>query len=310
MSLDEATRSRISELVESKEVVLFMKGNPQSPQCGFSARVVQILDAYLPEYSTLDVLSNPDIREGLKSYSSWPTIPQLYVRGEFIGGCDIITEMSESGELFEALGVEPPPEVVPTLHITDKAAAGLRQAAEQNASGAGQQLRLSVSTSFESALSVGSKAKLDIEVESNGVTLLVDRLSAQRAEGITIDIIDTPRGPGFKVDNPNAPSKGELSVQDLKQLLDTDEKFELLDVRTPREFETARIEGAHLLDEAEYERIQALPKDTKIVLFCHHGPRGANMADQLLAAGFTNVHNVVGGIEAWSDEIDASVPRY
>jgi monothiol glutaredoxin len=310
MSLDESTRARIGELVEGHEVLLFMKGNRQAPQCGFSARVIQILDAYLPDYMTLDVLSEPEIREGIKIFSSWPTVPQLYVRGEFVGGCDIITEMADSGELFGALGVEPPPEVVPTLHISDKAAAGLRQAAEQHAKSPDQQLRLSVSPSFESALSVGTKGALDVEVESNGVTLLVDRLSAQRAEGVRIDIVDTPRGPGFKVDNPNAPSMGELSVHDLKQLLDAEADFELIDVRTPREFETARIEGARLLDETEYERVQGLPRDTKIVLICHHGPRGVNMAEQLLGAGFSDVHNVVGGIEAWALEIDISVPRY
>jgi monothiol glutaredoxin len=310
MSLDEATRTRISELVQSNEVFLFMKGNRQAPQCGFSAKVIQILDAYLPDYETLDVLANPDLREGIKAYSSWPTVPQLYVGGEFVGGCDIITEMADSGELFGALGVEPPPEVIPTLHISDKAAAGLRQAAEQHASGPDQMLRLSVSSSFENALSVGTRGALDIEVESNGATLLVDRLSAQRAEGITIDIIDTPQGPGFKVDNPNSASMGEMSVEELKRILDAGEDFELIDVRTPREFETARIAGSRLLDETEYERIQTLPKDRKIVIICHHGPRGVNMAEQLLGAGYTNVHNVVGGIEAWSVDIDPSVPRY
>jgi monothiol glutaredoxin len=99
MSLDESVRQEIAELVGSNDVVLFMKGNRQQPQCGFSATVVGILDAMLPEYKTVDVLSAPHIREGIKSYSSWPTIPQLYVKGEFVGGCDIIREMFQAGEL-------------------------------------------------------------------------------------------------------------------------------------------------------------------------------------------------------------------
>jgi monothiol glutaredoxin len=103
MSLSEDTRKRISQIVGSNDVVLFMKGEPRAPQCGFSAQVVQILDHLLPEYSTVDVLSDPEVRQGIKEFSSWPTIPQLYVRGEFVGGCDIITEMFQSGELKATL---------------------------------------------------------------------------------------------------------------------------------------------------------------------------------------------------------------
>jgi monothiol glutaredoxin len=80
-----------------------MKGNRLQPQCGFSARVVQILDSLLPEYTTVDVLRTPEIREGIKEFSAWPTIPQLYVDGEFLGGCDIVTELYTSGELQQKL---------------------------------------------------------------------------------------------------------------------------------------------------------------------------------------------------------------
>ncbi|MEE9608447.1 MAG: Grx4 family monothiol glutaredoxin [Myxococcota bacterium] len=99
MSLDEATRKKIASIIESDRVVLFMKGNRHVPQCGFSATVVQILDTFVPEYTTVDVLSAPDVRDGIKEFSSWPTIPQLYVNGEFVGGCDIVREMHAAGEL-------------------------------------------------------------------------------------------------------------------------------------------------------------------------------------------------------------------
>ena len=107
MSLDESVRQEITDTIESNEVVLFMKGNRSAPQCGFSATVVGILDSMLESYHTVDVLSAPDIRDGIKTFSSWPTIPQLYVKGEFIGGCDIIQEMMGNGELYDALGLEP-----------------------------------------------------------------------------------------------------------------------------------------------------------------------------------------------------------
>jgi monothiol glutaredoxin len=106
MTLDDATRRRIDQIIGSDRVVLFMKGSRRMPQCGFSATVVQILDRFVPEYTTVDVLADPRIREGIKEYSSWPTIPQLYVAGEFLGGCDIVREMYASGELQKALGGE------------------------------------------------------------------------------------------------------------------------------------------------------------------------------------------------------------
>jgi monothiol glutaredoxin len=103
VTLDDKSRQRIEKLIGSDKVVLFMKGDRNVPQCGFSATVVQILDTLLPEYSTVDVLRDPEVREGIKEFSSWPTIPQLYVAGEFLGGCDIVREMYSSGELQKAL---------------------------------------------------------------------------------------------------------------------------------------------------------------------------------------------------------------
>ena len=93
------TNNKIKELVDGDSVVLFMKGNPKFPQCGFSGMACQILDACGATYKTVDVLQDPEIREGIKVYSNWPTIPQLYIKGEFNGGADIMKEMFESGEL-------------------------------------------------------------------------------------------------------------------------------------------------------------------------------------------------------------------
>src|SRR6188472_1305283 len=104
MALSEPIRQQISGLLARERVVLFMKGSRQMPQCGFSAQVVQVLDELLPDYETVDVLRSPELREGIKEYTRWPTIPQLFVGGEFIGGCDIVREMSASGELQKLLG--------------------------------------------------------------------------------------------------------------------------------------------------------------------------------------------------------------
>jgi monothiol glutaredoxin len=98
--------NRIDEIVRKNDVVLFMKGTALFPQCGFSSRAIAILDHLGVGYETVDVLQDPEIRQGIKEYSDWPTIPQLYVKGEFVGGSDIMMEMFESGELQELVGGE------------------------------------------------------------------------------------------------------------------------------------------------------------------------------------------------------------
>ena len=100
------SQARIDELVKSNDIVLFMKGTPLFPQCGFSSRAIAILDRLEAKYETVDVLQDPEVRQGIKEYSDWPTVPQLYVKGEFVGGSDIMMEMFESGELQELVGAE------------------------------------------------------------------------------------------------------------------------------------------------------------------------------------------------------------
>src|SRR5437773_5399455 len=101
--MDITLQDRIRQQIGEAPVVLFMKGTPVFPQCGFSAAVVQILTELGVKFKGVDVLTDPEIRQGIKEYSSWPTIPQLYVKGEFVGGCDIIREMAETGELKQLL---------------------------------------------------------------------------------------------------------------------------------------------------------------------------------------------------------------
>ena len=99
-------KSRIAEIVGKTDIVLFMKGTALFPQCGFSSRAVAILDHLGAPFETVDVLQDPEIRQGIKDYSDWPTVPQLYVRGEFVGGSDIMMEMFESGELQQLIGAD------------------------------------------------------------------------------------------------------------------------------------------------------------------------------------------------------------
>ncbi len=104
MSLDEATKSQIQQDMAQHRVLLYMKGTPESPQCGFSAKVVEILNGQGITFGSKDILADETLREGIKEFSNWPTIPQLYINGKFVGGCDIVTELDGTGELKTLLG--------------------------------------------------------------------------------------------------------------------------------------------------------------------------------------------------------------
>jgi monothiol glutaredoxin len=102
--MDDATRDKIQGTIDGNRVVLFMKGSKNFPQCGFSAQVVEILRRSGTEFQDVNVLTDPSVRDGIKEFSNWPTIPQLYVEGQFVGGCDIVTDLYQSGELDKLLG--------------------------------------------------------------------------------------------------------------------------------------------------------------------------------------------------------------
>lgn len=302
--LNDETRQRIQQLVDNNAVLLFMKGNRHQPRCGFSARAVGVLEELGVEFHTVDVLSDPSIRSGIKLFSDWPTIPQLYINKEFVGGSDIVTQMASNGELHEMVGVEYVPPTPPTLHVTDSMVAALRKF---GASSQGMP-RLEVSPQFRYNIAFDMKRDGDFAVESNGITVLVDQSSAKRADGIRLDYeSNATGGGGVIIDNPNEPaSVAQLDVFQLKGMLSRDE-VRLYDVRTPQEQAIASIEAAVPMDPVA---IAELPKDTPIAFLCHTGVRSQHAAEHFLRQGYTQVYNVVGGIEAWSLNIDKSVPRY
>jgi len=304
MSLDENTRERIVSAIESHPVTLFMKGSREVPRCGFSATLVGILDSLIPDYQAVDVLSEPKLRDGIKVFSSWPTIPQLYVGGEFIGGCEVVQELHRSGELHEKLGVKKV-EVAPAprIAISNAAAAMLRRVTAEQAPG--HVLRLSIDARFQSVLGVGPPEEDAIEVSANGLVIGMDPLSALRGEGARISLIDTGEGPVLSIDNPNAPNGVKpMGVRELEERLEAGERFEFLDMRSPEERAVTSIPGSTLLTPEVARRLESLPRDSMLVFHSRRGERGERAAKHFVALGFTNVWNVRGGIDAWSQEID------
>lgn len=310
MALDPALRTRLEETIAKDRVVLFMKGNKTFPQCGFSSTVVAILKDVGVPFETVNVLTEPGVREGIKELSQWATIPQLYVDKKFVGGCDIVRELHQTGELHALLGVErkkaSSPAGPPAITVTARAAEAFREAGGDDV----DVLRFAVSAQFESELFFGPKAAGDVVVSSAGVTLHLDPKSAARANGVSIDFVSSSEGAGFKIENPNAPPRvRELTARELHSMLAAKETFTLVDVRTEAEHETAKIEGARLLDAAFAAELEAGPRDARLVFQCHHGIRSQAAAERFLERGFTNVWNLAGGIDAYS-AVDPSVPRY
>jgi len=307
MTLNDSTREKIESLINQNRVVLFMKGTPKAPQCGFSSKTVGMLDSVLDSYESVDVLEDEDIRAGIKVYGNWPTIPQLYIDGELVGGCDIVTGMFNSCELHSMLGVAAPDRTPPEVTITDAAAEKILEAMAGNE---GLGLHFAIDAGWQSQFNVAPSEGHEIKIETNGITMLFDLASAQRANGAVIDWVETMQGAGLTIHLPQAPEPvGQMSVAELKNKLDNNDVV-LLDVRGSEERALASLESAKPMSNETMKELEAMPKDTALAFICHTGNRSNVAAEYFRKQGFTNVSNVAGGIDAWSKEVDSSVPVY
>lgn len=201
MQIEETVRSRIESIIGSDRVVLFMKGTREAPRCGFSAATVSVLDSLVDRYTTVDVLADQGVREGIKAFSSWPTIPQLYVEGEFVGGCDIVREMFGSGELHELLGLPAPDRTPPDIELSDEAAALIREALESQP---GASVHLQIDGRWQHGFGLGPATGNEVRTTANGIEILMDPMTASRARGLRIGVQEGVAGTVLKVENPNA----------------------------------------------------------------------------------------------------------
>ncbi|HUH90562.1 MAG TPA: rhodanese-like domain-containing protein, partial [Lysobacter sp.] len=242
-------------------------------------------------------------------YGQWPTIPQLYIGGELIGGSDIIEQIANSGELYTALGVPAPDRTPPQITITPAAAKMLGDAVAN--AGAGYALQVEIDPRFNAKLQLAPVDPAAIASEAEGLRVQFDLASAQRARGLTIDWADDARGRGLVIDNPNAPPKvASLTASDAAAKVAAGE-VTLVDVRPADERAQASVKVAFkTLDNNGLTELEALPKDTALAFLCHRGGRSAQAAERFRELGFTRLFNVEGGIEAWSQQVDPSVPAY
>jgi len=307
MNLDDNVKAKIEDYLNSDKVVLFMKGNPQQPMCGFSAKTVAALDSVVPKYTAVNVLDDADIREGIKVYGDWPTIPQLYIDGELIGGCDIVLNMLNSGELHQVLGLEAPDRTPPEVTITEGASAKILEAMQGHE---GIALHFQIDANWDAQFNLAPPQGNEVVTESNGINVLMDLATAQRARGATIDWISSVQGEGLAIDLPMAPPPvKQMSVKELAERL-KEGNITLVDVRGEADRERASVEGSVSLTQEAMADLEKMPKDSEIAFMCHHGNSSMGAAEYFRKQGFTNISNVAGGINAWSLEVDPKVPTY
>ncbi|MEM1079945.1 MAG: Grx4 family monothiol glutaredoxin [Pseudomonadota bacterium] len=297
MQLESSLQQRIEQIIGSQRVVLFMKGTPQLPQCGFSAQTAGALESLIGnDYASFNVLEDPDIREGIKQYGNWPTIPQLYVDGELVGGCDIVLEMLNAGELHDLFGLEAPDRSPPDIEITPAAADKIRGFLDDYPD---QFLHFNIGADWDAQFNVGPKSGTEIEAQVGALTVLMDLNSAQRARGARIDWVSTMQGEGLKLDLPGAPPPvQDMSAATLTERLEQDDELILIDTRSEADRMQRPLAQARILDADLMAELGQSDRATPLVFACNIGQSSRAVAEHYRKEGFTEVYNLTGGVSA------------
>ncbi len=186
---------KIEEQLEQHNTVLFMKGSKAAPQCGFSAKVVSILEGIIDSFHTVDVLLDSQLKEDLKIFSDWPTFPQLFVNKEFIGGCDLVEQLFYSGELYELLGGKKgAKDTTPEIHVSEEAAVVIKEGVDRSEN---EVLHLTIDQSFNHDFQIAPRNPSKIRVLAGGVEMYLDQESLNRASGLKIGMTDRENEYGF-----------------------------------------------------------------------------------------------------------------
>ena len=296
--MNEQTKQKIENLVKNNKCVLFMKGTPDNPQCGFSSNTVGILKELVGnDFVSVNVLEDQEIREGIKEYGNWPTIPQLYIDGELVGGNDIVTEMFNTGELQTMLGLQQPERTPARITISDKAQENIKVGTENMGNNV---LKLSIDSQFNTRFSIEEPKSYEIVSEVGDIKIYMDVGTAKRADGISIDWVEDLQGAGLVINNPNQPKPvNQLSCDDLKKGIQEGKYQHIYDVRSEAQFMAQTIPGAKRLDKENMQLIEKLPKDTPLVFICTSGATSQGACDFFHKKGFTDVNNLVGGVLAY-----------
>jgi monothiol glutaredoxin len=292
------TKEIIEKLINSNDCVLFMKGTPSHPQCGFSSNTVSIMKEVLgDDFITFNVLENNEVREGIKEYGNWPTIPQIYVKSELIGGNDIVTEMYNTGELHTMLNLPQPDRTPAQITISDKAKENILSGIENIGSNV---LMLSIDGQFNTRFSIDQPKGYEIVSDVDGIKVYMDVGTAKRANGIEIDWVEDLQGAGLVINNPNEPKPvNQLTSEALKKGIEPGKFNHIFDVRSVEHFNSQHIPGSKRLDKENMQVIESIDKNTALVFVCAVGNTSQGACEFYRKKGFKNINNLVGGVSAW-----------
>ncbi len=310
MLLNIKIKEKIINYINREKIALFIKGTPQEPQCGFSAKIIEILDFFVSDYVSINVLEDEQVRNGIKEYSNWPTIPQLYVDQKFIGGSDVVSQMYDNGELLELFNIKKiSKNFIFNIKITNDAKNKFINFLQNN--NKISYFRLTINAKFEHKLSISILKQNDVISKNNDISLILDPVSATRVNNIIIDYKQIGFKEGFKIINPNKPPKiKQINALELKRKIDNKDKLMVFDVRTKEEWDIVHIKNTYFFRDFSSEQKNKLNKHKMIVFLCHHGMRSQRIAESFRMNGFTNVYNLIGGIDEWSRNIDTTLVRY
>jgi len=296
--MNKETQQTIESLVNNNTCVLFMKGNPKHPQCGFSSNTVNILQDLLDkDFATCNVLEDQNVREGIKEYGNWPTIPQLYIKGELVGGNDIVTEMYNTGELQTMLGLSQPKREAAKITISDKAKENITNGIDNIGSSV---LMLSIDGQFNTRFSIEEPKGYEIVSEIDDIKIYMDIGTAKRANGIEIDWVEDLQGAGLVIKNPNEPKAvNQITKEELSEGIKKGLYNHVYDIRTEQQYLQESIPDSKRLDKLNMKEIEKLDKDTPLVFVCSVGNTSQGACDFYRKKGYTNVNNLVGGVASW-----------
>jgi monothiol glutaredoxin len=307
MSLDPALRSRIESILNANRVVLFMKGQPSMPQCGFSAKAVGALQDLGVEFAHVNVLADQEIREGIKAYGDWPTIPQLYIDGELVGGSDIVLQMAASGELSSVLGLAAPDRTPPSITVTP-AAVEMLKGALADARALPCSCPSTPVSSRTSSWPRTTKARSPPSPTACACSSTWPAPVAPTASPSTGWTTSAARA--WPSTTRTRPSRCRKSACAMPTTWCVPATSPWWTCARPTSAIAAVGVPFKTFDGNGRAALEALPKDTALAFMCHHGGRSAQAAEQFRALGFTKVFNVTGGINAWSEDVDNGVPKY
>jgi monothiol glutaredoxin len=307
------TKESIQEVVTKDKIVVFAKGTKEVPRCGFSGRAIQIFQSFNKPFEVVDILSDPTIRPALVQFSQWPTTPQIYLDGEFIGGSDIITEMQKSGELekkvLNSFGEEyKEVQEDERVSITDEAASKVKDFMEDDF----EFLRLAVTIkgddrAYSLELDSHTSAATDLKWKVKGLTVIIAKSMSDLFEKMDVSWVNKNGNEGFAIKEagtpPALPVPIDIAKADMAQLMRSEleaGKLWIVDVREADEWKSGHGEEAVHLPlsrlEKEWKDSGFDPKDT-LIFYCAAGKRSLSAANHFRhKLGFPNTRSLVGGI--------------